>query len=213
MMARAGVLIATLSLVASPAAPSRTPEPVFPAPRWNQSLIVRAIRRTCLGLWLLPLTRLFAWTRVHGLEHLAAVDGPVVFAANHQSFMDTPVILAALPRTMRYRVTTAMAKEFFAPHFHPEGHTRCVRFTNGLNYYLSTALFNAFLLPHREAGARHARERRIDVERVVVAAQPIDVRLPRVDVLRNDDVRRAVRGGDGEGRARRAAGPEAGRAA
>ena len=48
------------ALVASPAAASRTPEPLFPLPRWNQSLIVRAIRRLCLGLGLLPLTRLFA---------------------------------------------------------------------------------------------------------------------------------------------------------
>jgi len=144
------------ALVASPAATSRTREPAFPLPRWNQRLIVRGIRRACLWLWLLPLTRLFAWTRVHGLEHLAAVGGPVVFAANHQSFMDTPVILAALPRARRYRVVTAMAKDFFAPHFHPEGHPRLARFTNGLNYYLSTALFNAFPLPQREAGARHA---------------------------------------------------------
>ena len=144
------------ALVALPAATSGTRQPSFPLPRWSQSLIVRGIRRACLGLWLLPLTRLFAWTRVRGLDHLAAVDGPVVFAANHQSFMDTPVILAALPRAVRYRVTTAMAKDFFAPHFHPEGHTRRARFTNGLNYYLSTALFNAFPLPQREAGVRQA---------------------------------------------------------
>ena len=144
------------ALVASPAASSRTREPPFPLPRWNQRLIVRGIRRACLGLGLLPLTRLFAWTRVHGLEHLAAVGGPGVFAANHQSCMDPAVILAALPRAMRYRVVTAMAKDFFAPHFHPEGHPRLARFTNGLNYYLSTALFNAFPLPQREAGTRHA---------------------------------------------------------
>ena len=144
------------ALVASPAAAPRTPEPSFPLPRWNQSLVVRATRRACLGLGLLPLTRLFAWIRVHGLEHLAAIGGPVVFAANHQSFIDPAVILAALPRTMRYRVVTAMAKDFFAPHFHPEGHTRRARFTSGVNYYLVTALFNAFPLPQREAGARHA---------------------------------------------------------
>ena len=144
------------ALVASPAAASRIPELSFPLPRWNQSMIVRAVRRVCLALGLLPLTRLFAWIRVHGLEHVAAIDGPVVFAANHQSFIDPAVILAALPRTMRYRVVTAMAKDFFAPHFHPEGHSRRARFTNSVNYYLVTALFNAFPLPQREAGARHA---------------------------------------------------------
>ena len=46
---------------------------------------------------LLPLTRVFARIRTEGREHLAALDGPVVFAANHQSHMDTPVIFAALP--------------------------------------------------------------------------------------------------------------------
>ena len=80
----------------------------------------------------------------------------MVFVANHQSFIDPAVILAALPRHRRYRVVTAMAKDFFAPHFHPEGHTRRARFTNGLAYYLATAFFNAFPLPQREAGARHA---------------------------------------------------------
>ena len=144
------------ALVASPATGPRTQEPSFPLPRWNQSLVVRATRRACLGLGLLPLTRLFAWIRVHGLEHLATVDGPVVFAANHQSFIDPAVILAALPLAMRYRVVTAMAKDFFAPHFHPEGHTRRAQFTNSVNYYLVTALLNAFPLPQREAGARHA---------------------------------------------------------
>ena len=144
------------ALVASPAAASKAPGPVFPLPHWSQSLLMRTTRRLCLRLWLLPLTRLFAWTRVHGLEHLAKVGGPVIFAANHQSFMDTPVILAALPRALRYRVATAMAKDFFAPHFHPEGHTLSARWTNGLLYYLSTALFNAFPLPQREAGTRHA---------------------------------------------------------
>ena len=144
------------ALVASPAATLRESDASFPLPRWNQSLVLGAVRRASLGFGLLPLTRLFAWTRVHGLEHLVAVDGPVVFAANHQSFIDPAVILAALPRRRRYRVVTAMAKEFFKPHFHPEGYSRRARFTNGLGYYLATAFFNAFPLPQREAGARHA---------------------------------------------------------
>ena len=117
---------------------------------------MRGIRRACLSVWLLPLAKVFAWLRVEGLEHLAEIDGPVIFAANHQSFMDTPVILAALPSRLRYQVVTAMSKEFFDPHFHPERHSRRARLTNSLNYYLSTGLFNAFPLPQRETGTRHA---------------------------------------------------------
>ena len=135
---------------------SRPAAAPFPAPRWNQAWPVRQLRRAALAVWLLPMTRLFAWIRVEGLEHVRALDGPVVFAANHQSFIDPSVILAALPGKTRYRVVTAMSKEFFAGHFDPERHTRLQRFTSSLNYYLATGFYNAFPLPQREAGARDA---------------------------------------------------------
>src|SRR5205823_4756418 len=78
----------------------------------------------------------------------------VIFAANHQSHMDTPMIMAALPARWRYRIAPAMAKEFFKAHFFPEGHRALARLTNSLNYYLAALFFNAFPLPQREAGAR-----------------------------------------------------------
>src|SRR5262249_29956933 len=79
---------------------------------------------------------------------------PVLFASNHQSHLDTPVILASLPARLRYRVAVAMAKEFFKAHFFPEQFSRAAWFTNSLNYYLAALMFNAFPLPQREAGAR-----------------------------------------------------------
>jgi len=125
---------------------------VFPA--WNRRWWARGVRRASLPTWLLPLARLFAWIRVEGREHLASIETPVVFAANHQSHMDVPVILAALPARFRYRVAPAMAKEFFKAHFFPEQHSRGEWFTNSLNYWLAALFFNAFPLPQREAGAR-----------------------------------------------------------
>jgi long-chain acyl-CoA synthetase len=112
------------------------------------------VRRINLPTWILPLARVFAWLRVEGLENLRAIDGPVVFAANHQSHMDVPVIFAALPARWRYRIAPAMAKEFFKAHFFPNEHGRRAWFTNSLNYYLAALVFNAFPLPQREAGAR-----------------------------------------------------------
>ena len=123
-------------------------------PSWNRSWPARAIRRVSLPAWILPLARVFAWIRVEGRQHLEAIDSPVIFAANHQSHMDAPVILAALPRRLRYRVAPAMAKEFFRAHFFPEEHERRAWFTNSLNYWLASLFFNAFPLPQREAGAR-----------------------------------------------------------
>lgn len=138
-------------------APAAAPEdaPVS-FPTWNRAWPVRVVRRASLATWILPLARVFAHVRVEGLEHLAALPGPVVFASNHQSHMDVPAILAALPGHWRARVAPAMAKEFFKAHFFPAGFTRRQRVTNSLNYYLAAAFFNAFPLPQREAGTRQA---------------------------------------------------------
>jgi long-chain acyl-CoA synthetase len=102
----------------------------------------------------MPMTRAFAWLRVEGREHLKDLRGPVIFASNHQSFMDGPAIMAALPARWRYALAPAMGKEMFAAHFFPAQHGRAARFTNSLNYYLAVLFFNAFPLPQREAGAR-----------------------------------------------------------
>jgi len=132
---------------------TRDSDIVFPA--WNRSLPVRAIRRASLPTWILPLGRIFARVTVSGLEHLERLDGPVIFAANHQSHFDTPVILDSLPPRWRYRVAPAMAKEFFDAHFFPVRHTRTEWFTNSLNYYLAAFFFNAFPLTQGGAGTRH----------------------------------------------------------
>jgi long-chain acyl-CoA synthetase len=125
---------------------------VFPA--WNRHLWARAIRRASLPVWILPLARAFAWIQVHGLEHLQRLDGPVIFAANHQSHLDTPAILMALPPRWRYRVAPAMAKDFFDAHFHPERHTWRQVLTLRMAYYLAALFFDAFPIPRREAGTR-----------------------------------------------------------
>ena len=123
-------------------------------PSWNRSLAARALRRASLPTWILPLGRVFAHVDVRGLEHLESVKGPVIFAANHQSHLDTPVILDALPARWRYRVAPAMAKEFFKAHFYPDQFGRQAYLQNSANYYLASLFFNAFPLPQRESGTR-----------------------------------------------------------
>ena len=89
-----------------------------------------------------------------GLEHVSNLEGPVIFAANHQSHMDGRSFWRRCRARVRARVAPAMAKEFFKAHFFPEQFTRKQWFTNSLNYWLSAAFFNTFPLPQREAGAR-----------------------------------------------------------
>jgi long-chain acyl-CoA synthetase len=141
------------TLVRAPAAVTESNDAVN-FPRWNRRATVRLLRRVSLATWILPLARVFAPVRVEGSEHLARLEGPVVFAANHQSHIDTPAILAAMPGGLRSRIAVAMAKEFFKPHFFPAEHSWAQWFTNSLNYYLAATFFNAFPLPQREAGAR-----------------------------------------------------------
>jgi long-chain acyl-CoA synthetase len=136
-----------------PTVGATTGEPID-FPEWNRSAPVRALRRVSLPTWILPLARPFVSLEVRGLEHLEGISSAVVFAANHQSHLDTPVILQALPARWRYRVAPAMAKEFFKPHFYPDQFSAVARLTNSLNYYLAVTFFNAFPLPQRETGTR-----------------------------------------------------------
>ncbi|HXH23796.1 MAG TPA: AMP-binding protein [Vicinamibacterales bacterium] len=140
-------------LLETPAGASEAEEPVdFPA--WNRTWPVRVVRRLSHATWIVPLTRLFAYARVEGREHLRDLEGPVIFASNHQSHMDVPVIISALPGRWRARIAPAMLKEFFHAHFYPSEHAWREWFTNSLNYYLACFYFNTFPIPQREAGAR-----------------------------------------------------------
>jgi long-chain acyl-CoA synthetase len=142
-------------LVAPQAAAIETVEEPVDFPTWNRTWPARVVRRLSLATWILPLARVFAHVEAKGLDHLRHLQGPVIFASNHQSHFDVPVLLASLPGRWRARVAPAMLKEFFKAHFYPAEHTRRQWFTNSLNYYLASLYFNAFPIPQREAGARH----------------------------------------------------------
>jgi long-chain acyl-CoA synthetase len=126
-------------------------EPEFPV--WNRFWLARIIRGTALSVLFLPFVRMIARARVSGMEHLTSLQGPVIFAPNHQSHLDTPLILSALPRRYRLRVAPAMWKEYFDGHFSPSRHTRYERFRDSLTYWLVALFFNAFPIPQTQVGA------------------------------------------------------------
>jgi long-chain acyl-CoA synthetase len=132
----------------SPAAPE------FPA--WNRLWFARVIRRVALSALFMPFIRMIAHAHISGGEHLASLQGPVIFAPNHQSHLDTPLILSALPSRYRYRVAPAMWKEYFDAHFSPTRHTRNEWFWDSITYWLVALFFNAFPIPQSEAGARQS---------------------------------------------------------
>ncbi|HEX2850373.1 MAG TPA: lysophospholipid acyltransferase family protein [Acidimicrobiales bacterium] len=51
--------------------------------------------------------------RITGDDRLVDVEGPVVFAANHASHVDTPLLLTALPDRFRHRTVVAAGADYF----------------------------------------------------------------------------------------------------
>jgi long-chain acyl-CoA synthetase len=123
-------------------------------PAWNRSWWARGIRSVVQAVVARPLTRYYARLSVTSAEQLQGLSPPVIFAPNHQSFMDVPAVLCALPAEWRGRVAPAMAKEWFEPHFHPSRYSRWRRLVSGLQYYSAALFYNAFPIPQRELGAR-----------------------------------------------------------
>ncbi|CAN5723799.1 hypothetical protein BH24ACT26_BH24ACT26_19690 [soil metagenome] len=60
-----------------------------------------------------PIITLYTHPRVRGLEHLTGLRHPVVFAANHSSHMDTPLLLRALPAQWRRKTVVVAAADYF----------------------------------------------------------------------------------------------------
>jgi len=134
----------------------RAPEAALSFPGWSRWAIIRLLRNVSQRTWVLPLANIFFHLQVEGLEYVHALDGPVLFAANHQSHFDTPVILKALPNQWRQTLAVAMGMDFFDPYFFPNRHTLRERLTVGGLYYLAALFFNGFPLPHREPGVRQS---------------------------------------------------------
>ena len=146
--------VGELRQLVAAAAHAEIPSAEFTFPRWATDRWARAVRNLSQQTWILPLAGLFLRLRVDGLEHLDALSGPAIFAANHQSHFDTPAILLSMPPRWRRRIAVAMAREFFDAHFFPERHGVLERIGNGALYALATLFFNAFPLPRSGPGAR-----------------------------------------------------------
>jgi 1-acyl-sn-glycerol-3-phosphate acyltransferase len=90
--------------------PSRST--VFPSD-WSRRRPAIAAREVAQKAGLEPLFRSQVRTRVEGLDVLDRVKGPVIFAANHASHLDTPLLLLSLPDEWRRRTAVAAAADYF----------------------------------------------------------------------------------------------------
>lgn len=123
---------------------------VYRYPRWAQTWPVQWIRTAAFYLLQRPAMLILGWPRVRGRENLRGVEGPVLVAANHITYLDPAYVLAALPRRLRLRLAVAMEGERLEAMRHPPAGTGFFAGLLGrLNYVLVTGLFNVFPLPRR----------------------------------------------------------------
>jgi 1-acyl-sn-glycerol-3-phosphate acyltransferase len=80
---------------------------------WTRARAASRLRELLICGVLGPLMDLYTRRRVAGREHLDDLTGPAVFVANHNSHMDTPVILRALPGRWRRRTAVTAAADYF----------------------------------------------------------------------------------------------------
>jgi long-chain acyl-CoA synthetase len=89
-------------------APLMGAEPASVEPEWPRRWPAAALRGVTRTLLMFPLLRRHVRVRAEGLDKLATITAPVLFVANHQSILDVPVILRALPAAWRRRIAPAM---------------------------------------------------------------------------------------------------------
>ena len=59
------------------------------------------------------MVQVLASPRRAGTDRLADLEGPVVFAANHHSHLDTPLLLTSIPEPWRHRIVVGAASDYF----------------------------------------------------------------------------------------------------
>jgi 1-acyl-sn-glycerol-3-phosphate acyltransferase len=84
-----------------------------PRTAWARTEPARAAREVIQRYGLRPLVWWETKPRVEGLDHLERIEGPVVFASNHSSHLDAPLVLCSLPRRWREQTVVGAASDYF----------------------------------------------------------------------------------------------------
>ena len=81
--------------------------------KWPLRAPIRALRWFLQLALLIPLYRFYSRPRVTGLANLDGITGPLLFASNHTSHLDSIAVLQALPARWRHRTAAAGAQDYF----------------------------------------------------------------------------------------------------
>ena len=110
--------------------------------KWGRGHTARFLRNVIQGWALMPFTRYLSTLEVRGIEHVHGT-GPFIFAANHTSNLDTPLVLSALPASQRRRTVVAAAMDNF--------------FMDSRTAFRTVLVFNAIPIERHKVNRRSAQ--------------------------------------------------------
>ncbi len=114
----------------------------FPT-KWARGYTARFVRSLLLNYYVAPVTKRMASLDVRGLENLQG-HGPFIFVANHNSNLDTPLVLTSLPRSLRNHTVVAAAMDSF--------------FIHAYRAFKTVILFNAIPIDRHRVNRRSAQQ-------------------------------------------------------
>lgn len=80
---------------------------------WARTEPARMTRAVLIDTMMRPVMNGLAQPTRRGVDRLDNLSGPAVFAANHHSHLDTPLLLSSLPMPWRHRVVIGAAADYF----------------------------------------------------------------------------------------------------
>lgn len=110
--------------------------------QWARSWPARATRAMLVEGLVRPVMGALASPTISGLDRLSSVQGPVVFAANHHSHLDTALLVSAIPEPWRHRLVVGAAADYF--------------FANRLSSPLSALVVGAIPIERQKVARRSA---------------------------------------------------------
>ena len=76
-----------------------------PAARLARAVIVETLMRPVMSFLAMPTRK--------GIDRLGNLEGPAIFAANHQSHADTPLLITSVPEPWRHELVIGAAADYF----------------------------------------------------------------------------------------------------
>lgn len=109
---------------------------------WARTYPARLARAAIVETVVRPAVAALADPTITGTDRLVDIDGPVVFAANHHSHLDTAVMVSAIPEPWRHHLVVGAAADYF--------------FANRVGAPLSALVVGAIPIERQKVGRRSA---------------------------------------------------------